>query len=253
MKESTEEKLKAAAGLYAKKEGESLMAEVDEIQRQGVSYLTPRADRTVRELAAKGLRPRSRKLTVGLAAAAACAVFAVRMITGIVGPEGDVPASFDSSSSAGSAAPSESAEPPESAAPPDPAEPPGPAESPGPAAPDPFAPAGILPISFSLPADYRVKDSDFDNGVSIYRLESSRSGDVVLTMYYENDAPVGGLGQEAGFDEIVIDGTPVPAKVNGAYKLLAFEAGGRSYTLSSKDDLGALAAFYRNITESVPA
>jgi len=235
MKESTEEKLKSAARLYAKKEGESLLAEADEIQRQGVSYLTPRADRTVKELAAKGLRPRRRKLTVGLAATAACAVFAVRIITGIAGPEGDMPASSDVSSPPESAAPSEPAAPPESTAPS-----------------VPVAPAGILPISFTLPADYRVKDSDFDNGVSIYRLESGRGGDVVLTMYYTNVASDDGSGPGSGFDEIVIDGTPVPAKVTGAYKLLAFEADGRSYTLSSKDDLGALAAFYRNITESVP-
>ena len=241
MKESAEEKLKSAARLYAEKEGESLLAEADELQRQGVSYLTPRADRTVRELAAKGRRPRRRNLTVGLAAAAACAVFAVSMITGIVGPESGDPASSDAPPPSESAAPSGPTAPSEPAAPSSPTEPVGPA-----------APAGILPISFTLPADYRVKDSDFDNGVSIYRLESGRGGDVVLTMYYENDTPGDGLGPGAGFDEIVIDGTPVPAKVTGAYKLLAFEADGRSYTLSSKDDLGALAAFYRNITGSVP-
>jgi len=224
MKESAEEKLKSAAGLYAKKEGESLLAEADELQRQGVSYLTPRADRTVRELAAKGRRPRRRNLAVGLAAAAACAVFAVRMVTGIAGPDSDLSTPSDTPTPSGPTAPA------------------------GPVAPD-----GILPISFTLPADYRVKYSDFDNGVSVYMLESGRGGDVVLTMYYASGEIDDGSGPGTGFDEVVIDGTPVPAKVNEAYKLLAFEADGLSYTLSSRDDLGALAAFYRNITESVPA
>jgi len=172
------------------------------------------------------------------------------MITGIVGPESGDPASSDAPPPSESAAPppSESAAPSGPTAPSEPAAPSGPTEPVGPA-----APAGILPISFTLPADYRVKASDYDNGVSVYRLESGRGGDVVLTMYYADGAPDGGPGPEAGFDEVVIDGTPVPAKVNAAYKLLAFEADGLSYTLSSEDDLGALAAFYRNITEGAPA
>ena len=218
---NAEEKLKLAAKLYADKEGSSLLAEVSEIERQNVSYMTPRADKTVRDLVEKGRRPKRRSAVIGVAAAAACVLIMVRLISGVPDISGDTP----------SLAP----------------EPPGDTPS------LPYMPDEIIPISFTLPADYRVKTADLDNGMSVYKLESGEHGDVVLTMYYETDAADKEQDFYQGFDEVIIDGTPVHAKVKDTYKLLAFEAEDVRYTLSSADNLGALAAFYRQIAESVYA
>ncbi|MDR1082889.1 MAG: hypothetical protein LBL27_03355, partial [Coriobacteriales bacterium] len=135
-----------------------------------------------------------------------------------------------------------------------------------------------IPILFDLPADYRVAATDYDNGMSVYALESTTRGDVVLAMYRENeqqadaasgaasDAASGAASEDvaedvadaasegettlAAMDEVLIDGTAVAAKVNEAYMLLTFEREGVWYTLSSRDDMGALAAFYRSIVRA---
>jgi hypothetical protein len=110
----------------------------------------------------------------------------------------------------------------------------------------------MIPISFDLPAGYRVSAQDYDNGVSLYMLENATRGDVVLAMYHEDerltDGDTRGGATLGPRDEVIIDGTAVPAKINGDYMLLAFERAGVCYTLSSRDDMGALAAFYRSIT-----
>jgi hypothetical protein len=241
--DNREEKLKRAARLYAKKDGESLLEEAEKIRSQKVSLVTPRADKTVRDLIAKGRRQKRRKALVGVGAAAACIVL-VLLVVGVGLPGGggfptpggqagsgssDSPDSSDSSSGAGNPGGSDAATGTKI-----------------------LPPGEMLPISFTLPADYMVYDSELDNGMSVYRLESVDYGSVVLTMYYETD-PTGGAKADAyeGFDEVIIDGTPVPAKVRDTYKLLAFDIDGMSYTLSSEDDLGSLAAFYRSIAESV--
>ena len=240
MQNSSDEKLKNAAKLYARKEGESLLAEMNEIRRQNLSYLTPRADKTVKELMAKKEKPKRMKALFGICAAAACIAITIRLVTGLPdlgvgrGPEGAAaPTAPESTDSYEPGIESETAEPA------------APSESDNGV--DAF-PAEILPISFTLPAGYTVTKAEYDNGMSVYDLESERRGDVVLTMYYE-ESPADGTGGDrwAGFDEVIIDGTPVPAKVQDSFVLLAFEQDGLSYTLSSKDDLGALAAFYRSI------
>jgi hypothetical protein len=125
----------------------------------------------------------------------------------------------------------------------------------------------MIPISFEPPADYRVVATDYDNGVSLYTLASATRGDVVLAMYYEGgqqadaaatdapaepDAAAEPGGSLAAKDEVIIDGTAVPAKIDEAYMLLSFEREGLCYTLSSRDDMGVLAAFYRSIVRLVP-
>ena len=223
--DTREEKLKRAAELYARKEGESFLAEADEINRQNVSYMTPRDDKTVRDLITGEKRPKQRRALFGLCAAAACIVFTIALINVIPGGPGSG-ANIAQDSMESEAAPMP---PPETA-------------------PATILPAEIMPISFALPADFRVEGAELDNGMSVYSLGSDNYGDVVLTMYYlEEGNRTPETAAYAGFDEITIDGTVVPAKVHDTYKLLAFDFDGVSYTLSSEDDLGSLAAFYRNI------
>ena len=234
-----EQKLKKAAELYAGEEGEALLEEAERLRKDNVSYLTPRADKTVRGLAVKRRRPRGRNALIGAASAAACILLAIRIISGLP----DLPGGGSSESAAPEPA-SEAPQEPEAADG-------GAADSPPSDAGPPGFPQEIIPISFALPADYHVSSADLDNGMSVYELESDRHGTVVLTMYYEADYGSSAPGRDpytdARFDEVIIDGTPVPAKVNASYRLLAFEQDGLMYTLSSEDDLGALAAFYRSI------
>jgi hypothetical protein len=240
----SEEKLKRAAELYTKKAGESLLKETEEIRRSNVSYITPRADKAVRELMAEEKlskrrstqQPKQRKMIFGFCAAAACVIITFALISGVPGfpgggSGGGAPEASDSGSGGAAAeAPAEA---------PDPG-----AATPAPA-PGPVMPTEIMPITFTLPADFRVENVELDNGMSVYNLESDVYGSVVLTMIYKTD----GAGEDffEGFDEVIIDGAAVPAKVRDTYKLLAFNFGNVFYTLSSEDDLGSLAAFYRNI------
>ena len=243
-----EQKLKKAAELYAREEGETLLAEAEGLRRENVSYLTPRADKTVRGLAAKRRRPSNRNALIGAASAAACILIVIRIISGVPGMSGGGIGSYDAAPEPASEAPQSADSSDDGGAMESPAdggvaESPTDSGAPGESVPPGF-PQEILPISFALPAGYHVTSVELDNGMSIYELESSRRGTVVLTMYYGDTYA---NTKFAGFSEVIIDGRPVPAKVNDAYRLLAFEQDGLMYTLSSEDDLGALAAFYRSI------
>jgi hypothetical protein len=233
MKRLSENDSKRVAQAWAEQYGESLLAEVEAMREQEVSYQTPRADQVARSVAARRGGPARRRRTaafIGLAAAA-CLV----IVVGIAG----IPSLM---------AP--------------------PSTSPGDAVIDfspPASDAAKIPISFDLPADYRVAATDYDNGMSLYTLESAARGDVVLTMYHENEQQADATAADAAADaaaesgssftptdKVVIDGTAVPAKVDEAYMLLAFEHGGVRYTLSDRDDMGTLAAFYRAIVRAAP-
>jgi len=212
--DDSEEKLRRAAKLYAEKDGESLIAESSGICAQNVSQITPRADKVVKRILAKEKRKKWRKALIGVCAAAACVVVYLLLTT--VAPGNEAP-----------------------------------------------------PLDVPLPADFVVYDSVFDNGASVYHLKSETHGDVTLTIGDESgaDGVVSGEGsgvgsangdatsagsaansdEYAGYDEVLIDGASVPAKVQGASKSLAFKYEGLSYTLSCDGDFGPLAAFYRNI------
>jgi hypothetical protein len=228
MKQLSEKDSKRIAQLWAEQYGKSLTAEAEVMRQQEVYYHTPRADQTVQKIAAHSPELKKRRRTnrrnratiYATLAAAACLVL-VALLAG-------VPSLVSLVS------------PPSSS--------PGDAEQ-NPAG--PTADAEILPINFTLPADYRVAAKDYDNGVSLYALESQRYGDVVLTMCPASEQLAGSAGAAGNattlIDEVIIDGTAVPARVDDAFMLLAFEHRDVHYTLSSHDNLGALVALYRNI------
>ena len=125
----------------------------------------------------------------------------------------------------------------------------------GPGTSGPQIAAQMLPLSFELPADYRMAASDYDNGMTLYTLESQERGDVVLTMFPADEQPAGDAayggaafgGSATSTKKLIIDGDAVPAFLDEAFMLLVFEYDDVYYTLSSRDDLGSLAAFYRSI------
>ncbi len=114
---------------------------------------------------------------------------------------------------------------------------------------DPSSPSdnnAIHELGFNLPAQFSVAGVNTDNGETIYQLDNSLYDDAVLTIRdSENN---NGLKQD--MDEIIINGTPVPAKLRDEYKLIAFESKSRKYTLSCKNDIKTLVIIYHSITEA---
>jgi hypothetical protein len=266
MKQLSENDSKRVAQAWAEQYGASLLAEAEEMRRQEVSYQTPRADQAVRRISSRrgraaGRRPTGRRRAAVLAtvAAAACLV--------VVAWFAGIPSLLEPPSMG----PSDAVVDPSTSTP----------------------PGEMIPISFDLPADYRVAATDYDNGTSLYTLKSATHGDVVLAMYHEGgqqadatqgdatqddaaggdatqgdgagagadgaaggDAAATGAAEDGGalaaWDEVTIDGATVPAKIDEAYMLLTFEHEGLRYTLSSRDDMGALAALYRSIVRTTP-
>ncbi|MCL1847828.1 MAG: hypothetical protein FWF91_07690 [Coriobacteriia bacterium] len=247
MQQLSERDARRLADAWAEREGKALAAEVEAMRQQGVDYLLPRANRTVRELGARGAtaesvaspgytsksaardtaahtrrRAERRRAPAIISFAAAACFIVIALIVG-------VPSLL---------------QPPSQTSPGDTV-----VEKP-PAIQD----AQMIPVSFGLPADYRLATSDYDNGVSLYTLESPSYGEVKLAMYHvdgqggntEVTTPIGSASVGA-MDEVLIDGTAVPAKIADTYVLLAFQQDDVHYTLTSRDNLGALAALYRCI------
>jgi len=117
----------------------------------------------------------------------------------------------------------------------------------GASAPQDAAAAEPIPIPFHVPEHYAVLSASMDNGVGVYYIAHEDGDDVVVTV----DGQGGGEADDAAaFPEtVVIDGTPVEAKVRADYKMLTFERDGAVYTLSCREELGTLAALYRTICE----
>jgi len=226
MKQLSEKDSKLLAEAWADRYGASLAAEAEAMRQQGVSYQTPRADQAVLGIANRrpGAARRRRRSVFAVFAAAACLV----LVALVVGVPFLMLSPTTESGAPTSSMPSDLAAP-----------------EPG---------AQMLPITFSLPADFRVAQKDFDNGVSLYTLESPQYGDVVLAMHPEDGLGLGAMGDSGALpvpmDEVVIDGAVVSAKVVDAYMLLVFQHGEVHYTLSSRDNMGALVAFYRSIVRA---
>jgi hypothetical protein len=245
MKQLSENDSKRVAQAWTEQYGKSLLVEVEAMREQGVSYQTLHADQVVQGVTSRRSGPAKRRRTAMFTAlaAAACLVI-VAWIAGVpslVAPPSTSPSDVVNSGDG--------------------------ANSGGATIDSPASPSDEtkIPISFDLPAGYRVAGSDYDNGVSLYTLASTRRNDVVLAMYRENEqqtdaaavaadtaATAEGGASFVPTDEVLIDGTAVPAKVDEAYMLLTFEHGGVQYTLSNRDDMGTLAAFYRAIVRAAP-
>ncbi|MDR1358615.1 MAG: hypothetical protein LBJ48_04600 [Coriobacteriales bacterium] len=228
MKQLSENDARRVAEAWVEQYGMSLLAEGETMRAQGVSYPTPRADKVVRRVPSQQSRQQSRPARharhrqtalITTLAAAACLLLVVWVasIPSLMAP----PSTSSSDATLDSLAP---------------------------------APVGAkLPLSFDLPADYRVAASDYDNGMSVYALESETRSAVVLTMYPTSEQPADATERENSFatmEEVLIDGKPVPAKIDLSYSMLTFEHEGVHYTVSNRDDMGTLAAFYRSIVRA---
>ncbi len=210
---------------YVEQYGQTLLNEQKMLDEQRISYAMPHADARIRQLAKESRRgtrlkrsKRSRRAPFFAAAAALLLVFigASTVWTLMNTPLLDVLAPSQGSSTQGS--PTDT----------------GPTNSSD----------TIRPLDFTLPAQFSVASVEWDNGETIYHLDNRLYDDAVLTIR----EPERDTSWMQGLDEIIIDGTAVPAKLRDEYKLLTFVNGGTLYTISCRDDIETLSTLYRSIT-----
>ena len=247
MTEAEREQLfRRMAGVYADREGEALLAENKNLQKSGVQYLTPRADRAAKQLARGG-----RRISRGAWSAIAAGIVIMLLVPSVLilsgrwpglgktakTPEAVMDAAVPAASSEAAAAPME--EPAAEAAP----EPAANAEADGGAA---GGTDGLLmPLPFDLPENFTVAAAKMDNGQSIYYLADAFNDDVVLTM-----KPVGEGQDDMDTEDLRVfdvNGKTVYGRSNGAYSFLTFEEDGVQYTLTCKYDINTLLELSRVI------
>ena len=238
MKQLSDRDAKRLALTWSELHGRELLAEDAAMRQQGVDYLLPRAEETVKALADQGTgaskrRNRGPAMFLTAAAAAAACLVLVAVLVGVPSLN-DTPLSTDSAEYAPDAPQLQESAPLERE-------------------PD------LIPLTFALPSDFRMASSDWDNGVTLYTLESQNHGDVVVAMYHigDEEAAAAGVagsivassptGAAALVDKVIIDGVEVPARIDDAFVLIEFQHNDINFTLSSRDNLGALAAIYRKI------
>ena len=213
MEDRTDILLRQIANNYAETYGRSLISEVHVMEQQNVRYMLPRADARIKKLTGGG---NGFKRAIRIASTIAACFILVLTVTLVVNRVGDETPGSDAPTS-------------ESIGLPDWTQ--------------------VQPLSFVLPTEFDVDDRDIDNGMTIYRLESSDYSDydnVVLTM----QDPAEQSGTYNHMEALIVNGVSVPAKVDDNYKLITFENEGIRYTLTCEDDLGTLAYLYRSITAS---
>ncbi|MDR1798176.1 MAG: hypothetical protein LBR44_12230 [Clostridiales Family XIII bacterium] len=202
--------MKRIAGRWAELEGQRLLAERDALNRDGVRLLLPRADAQVQQLLRRPKPNRAQRRRRMWTAIAAC--LAVYLI---------LPHALLAARDAGGASAPQDAASTSSAA----AEP--------------------IPIPFHVPEHYAVLSASMDNGVGVYYIAHEDGDDVVVTVAPEEEGAA--APGEVMPDEVEIDGETVAAAVTPDYKMLSFEKGGDVYTLSCREDMGTLAALYREL------
>jgi hypothetical protein len=103
-------------------------------------------------------------------------------------------------------------------------------------------PAAVIPLTFSLPAEFSVADVEQDAGQTIYFLEHNLRDDVVLTLERPELPPVWD-----NFERHELNGETVYLLAQDSFKLLSFEREGVLHTLSSRYDINTLVGFVKNI------
>ena len=103
--------------------------------------------------------------------------------------------------------------------------------------------AELIPLSFSLPANFQVSHTELDQGASIYHLTDSKEDNVVMQMEYADTAePV-----FASLKPLQIDGNQAYGLSTADYKILTFVHGDILYTLTCRYDVSTLIDISKNI------
>lgn len=239
MTETEREQLfRRMAGVYADREGETLLAENESLQKSGVQYLTPRADKAAKQLACGGIRRISR----GAWSAIAAGIVIMLLVPSVLVLSGRWPgmgktseateAMMDAAAPAASSAAAASMEEPAAESAQEAAD----ADEGGSAAGG--TNALLMPLPFDLPENFTVATAKMDNGQSIYYLSDAFYDDVVLTMEPVSDAQ--DSMDTDGLRVFDVNGKTVYGSTTGAYSFLTFEEDGVQYTLTCKYDINTL-------------
>lgn len=213
MTDHDDEVFKRWADGYVDQYGRTLLQEQRNLDERAVDYATPRADARIRMLTGQRSKPKRTPLFVAAAA----------LLVAFIGAGAALFPLF--SHTEDGFAPSQSADVVSN-------------------------PAGgddtIHELDFVLPTRFSVASVESDRGETIYHLDNDLYDDAVLTIKDSGKDD----GRSRDIDTIMLDGTPVPAKLRDEYKLLTFTDGGLDYTISCRDDIATLASLYRSITGS---
>ncbi len=99
----------------------------------------------------------------------------------------------------------------------------------------PGAPDGLMPLSFSLPAEFSVLTVALDNGKTVYTLENTAHDPVVMTLERTGD---NSFSDE--LTQITLDGATAYASWGPDFQLLTLKKGGVVYTLTCRYELETL-------------
>lgn len=92
----------------------------------------------------------------------------------------------------------------------------------------------LIPLSFSLPENLSVADTELDNGQSVYYLSDSYEDNVVMTLEKTDFEPGEGL------TAIRVNGSAAYTRETADYQLLTFRKDGVLYTLTCRYELNTL-------------
>lgn len=224
-----EELYRQLASRYVETDGQKLKEELAELEQQGVSYVTPRLDKRVRELTGA----RSRKTILrAVALIAACFVLVLiiprvldRADSGLAAPQSAETAEMEEDVAEDEAVEEEATDEADIAT-----------DSVEEAAPEMAAAAyEVIPLAFALPQNFEVASVEQDNAQSIYFLRDLWQDDVVMTLEYTGE-PL----EVEGLTQLELAYGTAWAESNQDYSLLVFEAGGLRYTLTCRYDLNTL-------------
>lgn len=101
----------------------------------------------------------------------------------------------------------------------------------------------VIPLSFSLPDNFEVAQTEIDQGVSIYYLNNTYDDPVVMQMEYMDTA-------EPVFNHLQpvhIKGRPAYGLAAADYKILTFVHDNILYTLTCEYDINTLVSISENI------
>lgn len=224
---------------YCKTYAAALHRELAELEQTNPPA-TPMLDRRIhREIAAM---KRARLMKIGTLVAA-CLAIAVA-IPVFLRISGSAPAASYSSagmaSSAGTSAPAAES----SAAPSSSTGTSAPSEGAAPSESRPSATGQILPLSFSLPAQFTVSKVEQDYEKTVYYLEDENRDPVVMTLELSGD--------RSAFEQltpVTLAGTGREAYAHSGqgYQMLCFEEQGILYTLTCRHDINTLVSFTESI------
>jgi hypothetical protein len=107
-------------------------------------------------------------------------------------------------------------------------------------------PGPVIPLSFTLPAEFTVTDVDQDFGKTIYLMEHKWRDNVVLTLEHPEKAPVWD-----DFERHVLHGETVYLKTRADFNLLAFERDGVLHSFSCRYDINTLIELHKEIVKYI--